>query len=236
MVVARYIARPARHHRPPARDGAPGVGRRGERPHRQGGGGARASVPAALRPAAARHARRQRARRRHQRAAPSRIASRRSSSARARLWAIRSRSSPAWRRRASSTPAWRTPCRASPGRRLVVDIGGGSTELIIGEGADPARAREPADGLRQPERALLPRRQAVRQADGRRAPGGAPGARAGAGGLPPPRLGALGTAAPARCGRSARPSASSTARRRRSRRRVWSAPSPTCSRRGTCAS
>ena len=34
------------------------------------------------------------------------------------------------------------------GKRLVVDIGGGSTELIIGEAVDAAGAGEPADGLR----------------------------------------------------------------------------------------
>ena len=67
----------------------------------------------------------------------SRIASRRFSSVRAKRSVIRSKSSPAWKRRASSTPASRTPCPASPGRRLVVDIGGGSTELIIGEGLTP---------------------------------------------------------------------------------------------------
>ena len=84
-------------------------------------------------------------------------------------------------------------------------------------GPHAARAREPADGLRVPERALFPRRQDLRQALRARAPRRAAGARAGAGGVPPPRLGALAPAAPAPCAPSAMRSARSIRRRSPSR-------------------
>jgi exopolyphosphatase/guanosine-5'-triphosphate,3'-diphosphate pyrophosphatase len=41
------------------------------------------------------------------------------------------------------------------GQRLVIDIGGGSTELIIGEKFEPRTFGEPAHGLRQFEPCLL---------------------------------------------------------------------------------
>jgi hypothetical protein len=48
--------------------------------------------------------------------------------------------------------------------RLVIDIGGGSTECIIGSWLRRARARKPATGLRRQHPPLLRRRQAVEEA------------------------------------------------------------------------
>jgi len=67
-------------------------------------------------------------------------------------------SSPVSRRRAHSTSAVARTTPSEGGHRLVVDIGGGSTELIIGEGLGGPTAREPVHGLRQHEHAALCRR------------------------------------------------------------------------------
>ena len=131
----------------------------------------------------------QRARGRHQCAAASRAASRHSSSARAKPGhPIEIISGMEEARLIYPGVAHNLP--NEPGRRLVVDIGGGSTEIIIGERLRAARAREPADRLRVAEPALFRRRPALRQAHRARAAGGAPGAGADPGGVPAPRLGA----------------------------------------------
>ena len=75
---------------------------------------------------------------------------------------------------------------SDPGRRLVVDIGGGSTELIIGEGLDPLRAGEPVDGLRGLSERSFGDGKISAEALAARTRGGAARARAGAGGVPPP--------------------------------------------------
>ena len=182
------LARPARHHRSPARDGAPRRGCGGERPHRQGRRGARARVPAALRPAPARHARRQRARGGHQRAAPG---AQEAGVSRARPRGARSsdrnhrrhgRGAPHLLRRGAHHAERARPAAGGRHRRR-------QHRAHHRRRTDAARAREPADGLRFHQRALLPRRQDLGQALRARAPGRAAGARAGAGGVPPPRLG-----------------------------------------------
>ena len=190
------------------------AGRRRERPHRQGRGGARARLPGALRPAPARHARRQRARGGHQRAAR-RAPQAGVPRARARgARAIPSKSSPAWRRRASSTRASRTRMPSETGQAP-----GGRHRRRQHRAHHRRRLSRRCEleslqmGCVALERALLPRRQDLRQAHGARAPGRAPGARAGAGGVPPARLGAARPAAPAPCAPSAKRSASSIRRR-----------------------
>ena len=40
-------------------------------------------------------------------------------------------------------------------RRIVVDIGGGSTEIIVGEGLSPIKMEKPVDGLCIHERAVF---------------------------------------------------------------------------------
>ena len=52
----------------------------------------------------------------------------------------------------------------SPDKRLVIDIGGGSTEVVIGEGFNPLAAREPVGGLRRLDHAIFRRRQDIREA------------------------------------------------------------------------
>ena len=93
-----------------------------------------------------------------------RAASGASSSARARRSATRSRSSPACEeaRLIYLGVAHTTP--SDGGHRLVVDIGGGSTELIIGEGLEPLQPREPHMGCVSMSAQLLRRRQDHREA------------------------------------------------------------------------
>ncbi len=114
-----------------------GRGPRGRRPPEQGRGRTRAGLPRAIRPAAARHAPRQRARGRHQRLATRASARKPSSSAPARPSAIPIEivSGIEEARLIYSGVSHTMP--AGPGRRLVCDIGGGSTEIIIGEGLEP---------------------------------------------------------------------------------------------------
>ncbi len=107
--------------------------------------------------------------------------------ARERARAIPSKSFRAWRRRASSTRASRTPCRAKRAGGVIV-IGGGSTELIIGEGLTPLELESLQMGCGALSERILPRRQDHREAARSRARGRAPRARTGAGGIPPARL------------------------------------------------
>ncbi len=76
-----------------------------------------------------------------------------------------------------------------PGRRLVCDIGGGSTELIIGEGAEPLELESLQMGCVSLSERFFRRRQPVRQAHRTGAARRAPGARADPGGVPATRLG-----------------------------------------------
>ena len=73
--------------------------------------------------------------------------------------AFRSTSSAATRKRGSSTSASRTCCRRRDEPRLVIDIGGGSTEFIIGRGLDARASRVAEARLRQHDAALLRRRR-----------------------------------------------------------------------------
>ena len=93
---------------------------------------------------------------------------------------------------------------AEPGQRLVIDIGGGSTELIIGEGYEPqlleslqARLRVAERSASSPTAAVAPSASSARA--WRRGPELEPMQAA----FLQPRLGKRGRAAPAPCARSA---------------------------------
>ena len=126
-----------------------GLDEQGRLTARGDGNGAR--VPGAVRPAPAGHEGGKRARRRHEYAAARRAARAPSWTAPARRWAIPIEiiSGIEEARLIYLGVAHTMP--SEPGRRLVADIGGGSTEIIIGEGAAREEAGEPVHGLREHE-------------------------------------------------------------------------------------
>jgi exopolyphosphatase/guanosine-5'-triphosphate,3'-diphosphate pyrophosphatase len=79
-----------------------------------------------------------------------------------------------------------------PGRRLVVDIGGGSTELIIGESLTPLELESTQLGCVSMSQRFFSDGKSLRQAAGARAGGGAAGNRTDPGCFSPPRLGSGG--------------------------------------------
>ena len=76
-------------------------------------------------------------------------------------------------RHGSRSSASRTSCRRRSRPRLVIDIGGGSTEFIIGRGLRTRAARIAFDRLRRHDAALLPRRHDHRRGARRGRNGGA---------------------------------------------------------------
>ena len=78
---------------------------------------------------------------------------------------------------------------AGPGRRLVCDIGGGSTEIIIGEGLEPLELESLQIGCVRISEEFFRGRQAVAEAHAARARRGAPGHRAVPGRVSAPRMG-----------------------------------------------
>ena len=139
LEIGQLRRRPLPAHRLPEGDGAPRRRARRRRLPQRGGGGARPRLPGPLRQPARRLRRQPGARGRDADAARGAATAMPSWPAPSRPSACRSRSSPAARRRASSTPA--SPgCSRRTLPRLVIDIGGRSTEMILGRGERPRRA------------------------------------------------------------------------------------------------
>ena len=91
----------------------------------------------------------------------------------------------------------------SPDKRLVIDIGGGSTEVVIGEGFNPLLLESLSVGCVGLTTSYLRRRQDIREALRAGAHRGEAGARADSGGVPQARLAAGIRQLRARCASSA---------------------------------